>query len=64
MAKIILLPIYRMNYKSIDEMTNEELERRKLDMKDYSPGERWHLLQLWKEHKNKLADKQYVNYGK
>ena len=53
-----------MNYKTLDEMTNEELERRKLDMKDYSPGERWHLLQLWKEHKNKLADKQYVNYGK
>ena len=56
MAKIITLPCYRMDYTSIDEMTDEELSRRLEMMKDYTPGERWHLHQVWKEHKNKLMN--------
>ena len=57
MAKIIILPCYRMNYISADEMSDVELQKRLTDMKDYSPGERWHLHQVWKEYKKKLTDK-------
>ena len=45
-----------MDYTSINEMTDEELSRRLEMMKDYTPGERWHLHQVWKEHKNKLMN--------
>jgi uncharacterized SAM-dependent methyltransferase len=54
MAKIIELPCYRMDYTSIEEMTSDELNRRLEMIKDFTPGERWHLLLSWKFHKNKL----------
>jgi len=56
MAKIIELPCYRMDYTSVEEMTSDELSKRLEMMKDYTPGERWHLHQVWKFHKNKLKN--------